>query len=99
MLNPFWFPKGFDPKEDYKRESNSKLEHVDKVIEEQIANLDRTEDEYKETPCGSVGINSAYEITHKLELLIKLDNTNACRDNDGLRSKVVSKILELIEKL
>lgn len=26
MLNPFWFPKGFDPKEDYKTESSSTLE-------------------------------------------------------------------------
>jgi hypothetical protein len=26
MLNPFWLPKGFDPKEDYKTESDSTLE-------------------------------------------------------------------------
>ncbi|WP_198079319.1 hypothetical protein [Acinetobacter calcoaceticus] len=82
-----------------KLQEEKHMKSNDDDIKYQDDNLDRTEDEYKETVCESIGINSSYEAAHKLELLIKLDNTNACRENNEISSKVEAKILELLDKL
>ncbi|MDC4376715.1 hypothetical protein NQ658_07035 [Acinetobacter baumannii] len=78
---------------------NASQEYIDKVIEDQNNYLNGQNEKCSEEPCESVGTNSVYEATHKLEVLVKLDNTNACRDNDELRRKVETKILESLDKL
>ncbi|MEA1231088.1 hypothetical protein ODQ17_17070 [Acinetobacter sp. IRS14] len=82
-----------------KLQEEQHMKSNDDEIKYQDDNLDHTEDDYKETACESVGINSSYETKHKLELLIKLDNTNACRENNEIAGKVEAKILELLDKL
>lgn len=78
---------------------NASQEYIDKVIEDQNNYLNVQNEKCNEEPYESVDTNSVYEATHKLELLIKLNSANACRENNEISGKVEAKILELLDKL